>query len=131
MKPSPTELQWALEHCGSGLRLSSAVLGYFLGLTLLLNPSIFEASPSYMALRPYPEWAFGLTFWSISAFQMLSKRGWARRSSLLMGAAQWLFWSVFIYISTKSISTGTAVYLGISMLTFYEFYLEIRERARP
>ncbi len=128
MKPSPTELQWPLEPREGGLRLSSAVLCFLLGLTLIVNPGIFEASPGYLSLRPYPEWCFGLTFWSLSAFQMLSRRGWARCSSLLLAAALWLFWSAFIYISTKAINTGSACYLGISLLTFYEFYLEIRGR---
>lgn len=126
---SPTELQWVFTARANGLRLSSAVLGFFVGLPLIINPDTFEGTPSYIALRPYPEWAFGLVFWVLSAFQMLSKRGWARRSSLLFSAGQWVFWSTFIFISTKTINTGNSCYFGVALLTFYEFYREIRERA--
>lgn len=98
------------------------------GLTLIINAGIFEATPSYISLRPYPEWAFGVGFWVVSALQMLSRREFMRRSSLLLSAAYWLFWSAFIYISTHAVNTGSAVYLGISLLTFYEFYLEISNR---
>ena len=122
------ELQFVLTARESGLRLSSAILGFFVGLPLIINPSTFEATPSYIALRPYPEWAFGIIFWVLSAFQMLSKRGWPRHSSLLLAAGQWLFWSTFIFISTKAINTGSSCYFGVALLTFYEFYREIRER---
>ena len=123
-----TELHHALDSWG--LRLSSAVLGFWVGLALLLNQDIFEVTPSYIALRPYPEWAFGLFFWVVGLWQILSKRGFSRRSSLVVAAIQWLFWSFFITISAKTINTGSASYLGISLLTFYEFYRETRNRAR-
>jgi len=124
-----TELHHALDS--GGLRLSSAVLGFWLGLALLLNQDVFNATPSYIALRPYPEWAFGLFFWVMGLWQILSKRGFPRRSSLIIAGMQWLFWSIFIAISTKAINTGSAVYLGISLLTFYEFYRETRDKKRP
>ena len=124
-----TELHHALDS--GGLRLSSAVLGFCLGLALLLNQDVFNATPSYIALRPYPEWAFGLFFWVMGLWQILSKRGFPRRSSLIIAGMQWLFWSIFIAISTKAINTGSAVYLGISLLTFYEFYRETRDKKGP
>lgn len=128
MKQLFAELKCTLSADHNGLRLSSAVLGLLVGLTLVINARIFEATPSYTALRPYPEWFFGAIFWTISVLLMIGKRGLVRFSSLLLSATQWLFWSAFIYISTETINTGSACYLGVSLLTFYEFYREVRGR---